>query len=120
MKPLLSVDDQIEHLKKKGVTFNIYDENYAKHYLTNHNNYFKLAAYRKNYDKHPDGRENELQCFKHRMLRNIDYYNKNDLIKSSFVFLKLVIDKWYPSNVQCEHVEKKSLTFFAERHCACA
>jgi abortive infection bacteriophage resistance protein len=31
------------------------DETAAKEYLAQNNNYFKLTAYRKNYDKHPDG-----------------------------------------------------------------
>lgn len=53
-KPKLSLEGQIEHLKEKGVLFNIMDEESAKEYLTQHNNYFKLTAYRKNYDKHPD------------------------------------------------------------------
>lgn len=51
----LSLDGQIEHLKEKGITFTIMDEDSAKDYLQNNNNYFKLTAYRKNYDKHPDG-----------------------------------------------------------------
>ena len=51
----MTVEGQIEHLKKKGVLFNIMNEESAKEYLTQHNNYFKLTAYRKNYDKHPDG-----------------------------------------------------------------
>lgn len=55
VKPKLSVDEQIEHLKSKGVLFNIMDEEKAKDYLKRHNNYFKLTAYRKNYPKHPDG-----------------------------------------------------------------
>ena len=54
-KPKLSLEGQIEHLKEKGVLFNIMDEESAKEYLTQHNNYFKLTVYRKNYDKHPDG-----------------------------------------------------------------
>lgn len=54
-KPKLSLDGQIEHLKEKGVLFNIMNEAEAKEYLAQHNNYFKLTAYRKNYDKHPDG-----------------------------------------------------------------
>ena len=44
-KPKLSLEGQIEHLKKKGVLFNIMNEESAKEYLTQHNNYFK----------HPDG-----------------------------------------------------------------
>lgn len=46
-KPKLSLEGQIEHLKKKGVLFNIMNEESAKEYLTQHNNYFKLTAYRK-------------------------------------------------------------------------
>ena len=48
-KPKLSLDGQIEHLKEKGVLFNIMNEAEAKEYLAQHNNYFKLTAYRKNY-----------------------------------------------------------------------
>ena len=55
VKPKLSLDGQIEHLKEKGVLFNIMDEVEARDYLGQHNNYFKLTAYRKNYDKHPAG-----------------------------------------------------------------
>jgi len=55
VKPKLSLDGQIEHLKEKGVLFNIMSEVEAKDYLAQHNNYFKLTAYRKNYDKHPAG-----------------------------------------------------------------
>ena len=55
VKPKLSLDGQIEHHKEKGVLFNIMDEAEARDYLGQHNNYFKLTAYRKNYDKHPAG-----------------------------------------------------------------
>ena len=55
VKPKLSLDGQIEHLKEKGVLFNIMDEAEARDYLGQHNNYFKLTAYRKNYDKRPAG-----------------------------------------------------------------
>lgn len=34
-------------LEEKGVLFNIMNEESAKEYLTQHNNYFKLTAYRK-------------------------------------------------------------------------
>jgi abortive infection bacteriophage resistance protein len=47
IKPKLSLDGQIEHLKEKGVLFNIMDETVAKEYLAQNNNYFKLTAYRK-------------------------------------------------------------------------
>ena len=54
-KPMISIDEQIELLKSKGVKFNIMNEDDAKDYLSNNNNYFKLTSYRKNYKKHPDG-----------------------------------------------------------------
>lgn len=54
-KPIISVNEQIAHLKNNGVTFNIMNTEEAKEYLLHNNNYFKLTAYRKNYDKHPDG-----------------------------------------------------------------
>lgn len=54
-KPKLSVTDQVEHLKSKGIKFSIVSEEAARVYLSENNNYFKLASYRKNFAKHPDG-----------------------------------------------------------------
>lgn len=54
-KPKLSIDEQVQHLKSKGVLFNIMSEEAAVDYLNIHNNFFKLTSYRKNYDKHPAG-----------------------------------------------------------------
>lgn len=54
-KPKLSVEEQIEHLKVKGITFNIVTELEARNYLNENNNFFKLTSYRKNFTKHPDG-----------------------------------------------------------------
>ena len=50
-KPMLNTEQQIEHLKKKGITFNICSEEEAYKYLRYNNNYFKLSSYRKNYDQ---------------------------------------------------------------------
>ncbi|MBU5419593.1 Abi family protein [Acetanaerobacterium sp. MSJ-12] len=50
-KPMLCVDDLIEHSKKKGIRFDIMSEQDAKNYLDSNNNYFKLTSYRKNYAK---------------------------------------------------------------------
>ena len=58
-KPILDLDGQVKHLKDKGVRFDIMDEDAAKEYLLEHNNYFKLTAYRKNYPKHPDGKNKD-------------------------------------------------------------
>ncbi|MDO5834426.1 MAG: Abi family protein [Lachnospiraceae bacterium] len=58
-KPILDLDGQVKHLKDKGVRFDLMDEDAAKEYLLEHNNYFKLTAYRKNYPKHPDGKNKD-------------------------------------------------------------
>ena len=54
-KRRLTLDEQIAHLNAKGVRFSIMDEAAARDYLATQNNYFRLAAYRKNYPKHPGG-----------------------------------------------------------------
>ena len=54
-KPMLDTDGQIDHLIKKGVSFRYMSESDARVYLEQNNNYFRLRAYRKNFDKHPDG-----------------------------------------------------------------
>ncbi len=50
-KPLLLTHDLIEKMKIKGIVFERIDEESAMKYLKNNNYYFKLASYRKNYDK---------------------------------------------------------------------
>lgn len=47
----LSTKDQIGHCKEKGIRFAGISEEEAMSYLENNNNYFKLRAYRKNYNK---------------------------------------------------------------------
>lgn len=54
-KPLLTVEGQINHLKEKGVKFEIISEEDALNYLSQNNNYFKLTAYRKNFEKNQMG-----------------------------------------------------------------
>lgn len=55
MKLLLSTDELIEHMKNKGITFNIMSEDDAKDFLQNNNYYMKLASYRTNYPKYLTG-----------------------------------------------------------------
>ena len=51
MKQLLSIDELIEHMKIKGITFQEMSEEDAKRFLLENNYYMKLAAYRANYEK---------------------------------------------------------------------
>ena len=52
-KLILSYDEQIAHLKEKGVTFDKFSEERAKTYPSSHNNLFRLLSYRLNF-KNPD------------------------------------------------------------------
>ena len=45
-KPILTVEQQIGHLKEKGVQFELCDENEAARILAREDHYFKLASYR--------------------------------------------------------------------------
>ena len=56
MKQLLSIDELIQHMKNRGITFNEISENDAKQFLQNNNYYMKLAEYRANYDKCDTGK----------------------------------------------------------------
>ncbi len=48
----LSTENQIEHMKSKGIKFTIDDEKFALSYLQNNTYYFKLKAYAKLFDKY--------------------------------------------------------------------
>ena len=54
MKPILNIDEMIEHMKEKGIKFNIISENEAKKFLSESNYYMKLASYRTNYPKYDE------------------------------------------------------------------
>ena len=51
-KELKTSSELIEHMKSKGITFNLMSENEATHFIQEHNYYLKVAAYRKNYNKY--------------------------------------------------------------------
>lgn len=54
-KPMMPVDQLITHMSVKGIKFTIITQADAKQHLNNHNNYFKLTSYRKNYVKTTTG-----------------------------------------------------------------
>ena len=49
LKPSLAVDEQIAHLKSKGVTFNLCSVDEAAEYLHSANNFLRTSSYRKLY-----------------------------------------------------------------------
>lgn len=50
--PKLSIPQQIEDMKKKGIAFELCSEAEAKRFLEKHNYYFKLKAYAHNYARY--------------------------------------------------------------------
>lgn len=50
-KPALTIEQQINHLKRKGVKFERCSEEQAADYLAHRCNFFKLASYRKLFSK---------------------------------------------------------------------
>lgn len=55
MKTILSVQEQIQHMKEKGITFQHVTEAEAADFWANNTYYMKLAAYRANYMKYETG-----------------------------------------------------------------
>lgn len=55
MKTLLTVSELISHMENKGITFNNISKDDAADFLANNNYYLKLASYRANYKKYPNG-----------------------------------------------------------------
>lgn len=55
MRKKLTVNEQIEHMKSKGIQFNIISEKDAENYLNENTYYFKLKAYAKMFEKYKTG-----------------------------------------------------------------
>ncbi len=72
MKPMLSHKELIDHMKKKGIRFNIINEEAALSFLENNNYYMKLSSYRKNYDLCKSGkREGQYQNLEFAYLKEL-------------------------------------------------
>lgn len=96
-KPKLSYSDQIQHLKGKGIEFNEMTETEALHYLQYNNDFFKIKAYRKNFNKdktkthyvHLDFAyltdlaiiDTRLRMIIAELALNIEHFSKVDLLK---------------------------------------
>ena len=72
-------------MQAKGIQFNIIDENAAKDFLKNHNYYYKLSSYRKNYDKVLEGANEgkyiNLEFAYLKELSTIDYHLRCLILK---------------------------------------
>ena len=49
-KKKLNIDEQIEDMKSKGITFDIVNEEAAANFLKYRNYYFKIKAYARDYE----------------------------------------------------------------------
>lgn len=56
LRPWLTPRQQVEHLKSKGVKFELMSEGEAESYLAMNNNYFKLRSYRTGFSKVEEGK----------------------------------------------------------------
>ena len=83
-KPILTIEQQIEHLKQKGVAFELCSEEKAADYLRDKCNFFKLASYRKLFSKYEggprDGRYVDLDFGQLRLLAALDQELRHALL----------------------------------------
>lgn len=85
LKEKLSVEEQINYLKYKGITFNHYSDQLGKEVLANRTYYYKVTAFRKNFSKNEDNKYS-----------NVDFSLLNDLavidMHLRYLFIKLSLD----------------------------
>lgn len=104
-KPMLTIEEQIAHLKEKGVTFDGCAEPDAAAYLADKCQFFKVTAYRKLFDKHVGGKKDGLYI-------NLDF---SQLIYLADLDRKLR-DTLLPMTLDVEHFAAVGLLKAAESH----
>ena len=82
-KPMLNSVQLIKHMQDKGIQFNITTTSEARYMLDNINYYFKLASYRVNFPKGPDGKYLNLDCAYLTDLASIDMQLRDYLLDLS-------------------------------------
>ena len=105
LKPILSVDEQIQHLKDKGVTKALMsikgmNTNFRKNRMSNARiqQIVTLLYMHKEIVTSEGVQEKEskgLHDVLTRAFKNNEYYKNNPMLKGTFDFLKLVVDSWY-------------------------
>lgn len=102
MKNKLTIDEQIENLKKKGVVFNIMNEDDAKKFLRYNNYYFKLKSYASNYPINP---KNEKYV-------NLEFAYLVELSKLDMYLRKIILDMC----LDVEHILKTRMLYDVSRN----
>ena len=52
LKPMLHINEMVDHLKLKNIKFGRISEKDAENYLRNNNNYYNLTSYKNNFEKY--------------------------------------------------------------------
>lgn len=105
-KPILTSDQLVQHMVDKGIEFSIISQDDAKRHLSEHNNYFKLTSYRKNYTKYTSGPKTgqyeNLEFAYLRELARIDTLIRHLLLEMTLDiehFLKVLLLKAVEDNI---------------------
>jgi abortive infection bacteriophage resistance protein len=106
-KPIKSAEELVAHMQEKGITFDIVSPEDAAKYMENNNNYFRVASYRKNYNKQLDSNQEPIDKYV-----NLDFGYLQDLaiidMELRYTFLQLSLD--------IEHFTKMELLRQIEAH----
>jgi abortive infection bacteriophage resistance protein len=90
-KPIKSAEELVAHMQEKGITFDIVSPEDAAKYMENNNNYFRVASYRKNYNKQLDENQKPIDKYV-----NLDFGYLQDLaiidMELRYTFLQLSLD----------------------------
>lgn len=85
LKPLMTSDEIVIHMEKKGIKFDLMTKEHALKFLLSNNNYFKLTSYRKNFSKYNYGKKQgcyiDLDFAYLRDLSIIDMHLRHILLK---------------------------------------
>lgn len=103
--PLLTVQQQIEHMEASGVKFELMSEADALSYLRKNNNYFRLRAYRRGFDKYHGGLNDGKYV-------NLDFAMLADLATID-MHLRYEV---FPMTLEIEHFSKVLLLDQVESH----
>ena len=81
MKELLTAGELVAHMEEKGITFNYDTKESVEAFLSNNNYYLKLASYRSNYRKAPNGKYIGLDFAYLKELSTIDMHLRHQIIQ---------------------------------------
>lgn len=86
-RPKFSVDEQIEHMKSKGIKFNIVNEAEASKYLCDNTYYFKIKSYAKMFERYrlgdKKGQYVDLEFAYLKELAIVDMHLRHFILKAS-------------------------------------